>query len=329
MKKIVLLFPGYGSQFVGMGKELYNDHRVVQEYFEQASSCLDINFVKLCFASSDVELSKINHANTALFLIGAAATALLKEYAIPFDMVAGYTHGEYTALFAAGGISFPDGLYLLNKLSGLYQDALGNVDIHALSVSGVVTQDLATVCATASAQGDYVSIALHSTKVDHIIVGGSRALETVKEMLKHFEHAKTHRVNVESALHSPLFDGVVDQFKMYLEKVDFNNIHIPLLRCSDGQAITSDSNIKHHIIEHINSPVRWDKVMESCADADILVEMTPGLQLGSMIAGMYPEKRIVTVNTSSDFEVLKNMLDTQTLIDNPEQSQGTSEGTSE
>src|SRR5262245_26836049 len=120
--KIALLFPGYGSQFVGMGKELYDEYRIVQEYFEEASNCLNVNFVKLCFASSDVELGKMVNAYTSLFLIGASVYAVLKESGIEVDIVAGYNNGENAALFAAHCFSLPDGLYLLNKFCSFYQE---------------------------------------------------------------------------------------------------------------------------------------------------------------------------------------------------------------
>lgn len=308
--KVIALFPGYGSQFVGMGKELYNEHRIVQEYFEQASSCLDINFVKLCFASSDMELSKMHNANTSIFLVGSAISALLKEADITYDLVAGYGHGEYTALFAADGISFPDGLYLLNKLSGFYQKVLADSDIHALHVSGILTQELSMICATASVDDEYVSIALHCTKVDHIIAGSMIAIDKVKKMIAQYSHAKCYNTTVELGLHSPLFNGVADQFKMYLEKVDFKDLRVPLLSCADGAPIEQGALVKHHVIEHINSPVRWDRIMESCADADVIIEIGPGLQLSGMIAGMYPEKKVVAVNKNADIDTLKDMLNT-------------------
>ncbi len=77
--KIALLFPGYGSQFVGMAKELYNENRIVQEYFDEASNCLDTNFLKLCFASSEIEIGMMSHAYTSIFLVSSAIYALLKE----------------------------------------------------------------------------------------------------------------------------------------------------------------------------------------------------------------------------------------------------------
>ena len=96
--KIGMLFPGYGSQFVGMAKDLYDDSRTVQEYFEEASSCLDINFIKLCFASSDAEISQPMHAYLSLFLVQSALSALLTKAGIAPTLVAGYGIGQFAAI---------------------------------------------------------------------------------------------------------------------------------------------------------------------------------------------------------------------------------------
>lgn len=144
--KTALLFPGYGSQFVGMGKELYDEYRIVQEYFEEASHVLDINFVKLCFASSDSEISQLTNAYTSLFLIGACVSAVLKEQGITIDTVAGYNNGETTALFAAGCFSLPDGLYLLNKFCSFYQEIVDQMDVDALHITGIATAQLEKAC---------------------------------------------------------------------------------------------------------------------------------------------------------------------------------------
>lgn len=307
--KTALLFPGYGSQFIGMGKEFYNESRIVQEYFEQASNCLDTNFVKLCFASSDIELGKMNKAYTALFLVGSAISALLKEAVIPIDIVAGYNSGEYTALFAAEGINFVDGLYLLHKLSGLYQDIINKSDIHSLYVSGVAFQDLATLCALVNTEGEYAAIAMYATKITYIVSGSMKAIEEIKKkVVSLYDQAKCHGASVENGLVAPVFTEVVNQFKMYLEKVDFNDLKIPLLSCLDGTFVESGALAKHHIIEHINSPVRWDKIMESCSEVDLIIAMCPSTELSTMLTAMYPEKKVVAVNKSADIDLIKNII---------------------
>lgn len=123
--KVGMIFPGQGSQFVGMAKEFYDNERIVQEYFEQASNCLNQNFVKLCFASSEKDLMETVNTQTSIFLVSSAIYALLKEkYSIVPNLIAGHSLGEYSAVFAAGGINFPDGLYLLKKERCLWKKQL-------------------------------------------------------------------------------------------------------------------------------------------------------------------------------------------------------------
>src|SRR5438132_11488028 len=160
--KIALLFPGYGSQFVGMGKELYDEYRVVQEYFEEAGHVLNNNFVKLCFASSDVELSELVNAYTSLFLVGACVYAVLKEHGIEPDVVAGYNNGESAALFAAGCFSLPDGLYLLNKFCSFYQEIVDGMEVDAMHVTGVTTTELEAICKKVSDDEHKVFIAIYN-----------------------------------------------------------------------------------------------------------------------------------------------------------------------
>ena len=102
--KLALLFPGYGSQFVGMGKELYDEYRIVQEYFEEASNCANINFVKLNFASSDAEISNLQNGNLSLFLTTVSTIYAIKNLGIEIDLVAGHGIGEFAAICCANVI---------------------------------------------------------------------------------------------------------------------------------------------------------------------------------------------------------------------------------
>jgi len=223
--KTIILFPGYGSQFVGMGKELYDESRIMQEYFEEAANCLDVNFVKLCFASSDIELGKMSNAYPALFLIGSSISTMIKEVGITPDAVAGYNSGEYAAVYAAGCFSFPDGLYLLNKFATFYEQALVDMDVELMRVTGLPTAKLQDVCMHSS-NGD-VYIAVYETADEHIISGNTAAVERVRSALAEHEGVAIGDVGVEVGLHSPLMEPVVVQFKDYLEKVDFKNLAYP------------------------------------------------------------------------------------------------------
>ena len=218
--KIALLFPGYGSQFVGMGKDLYDEYRVVQEYFEEASYVLNNNFVKLCFASSDAELSKMANAYSSLFLLGAATYAVLKEHGIEPDIVAGYNNGETAALFAAGCFSFPDGLYLLNKFCSLYQEVVDEMDVDVIHITGVATAQVEAVCKKVSNNEGKAFIAIYNSPTDHIVAGNRDQLSLIQDIFS--DAGVVKYLSVEIGLHSSLMNAVVDSLKKYLENLDFD-----------------------------------------------------------------------------------------------------------
>lgn len=303
--KIALLFPGYGSQYVGMGKELYDEYRIVQEYFEEAAHVLNTNFVKLCFASSDIELSKLVNAYTSLFLIGSAIYALLKEHGIEPDVVAGYNNGETTALFAASGFSFPDGLYLLNKFCSFYQELIDEMDIDSMMVTGISTAELEKACKQINNDLDKVFIAIYNNQNQHIVAGNRDQLEQLQTM---FEQATIEYSGAEVGLHSILMNGVVDSFKNFLEKVDFKDLKIPLISGIDGTIISSSTDIKERFIRNINSPLQWYRVMKALKDYDCIIIAGPGDDLLEMVKEQYPEKIIVTVIKKEDIELLKEKI---------------------
>ncbi|HLW73347.1 MAG TPA: ACP S-malonyltransferase [Candidatus Babeliales bacterium] len=304
--KIALLFPGYGSQFVGMGKELYDEYRIVQEYFEEASHVLNNNFVKLCFASSDAELSRMVNAYTSLFLIGAATYAVLKEHGIEPDVVAGYNNGETTALFAAGCFSLPDGLYLLNKFCSFYQEIVEEMDVDSLAVTGVSAAQLDKICKQVSDKQAEAFIVLHDSPTEHVVVGHRNQLAQIQDIIDGL--GSMEYVGVEIGLHSSLMNDVVDLFKSYLEKVDFKDLKIPLISCIDGQMVTMGSDVKERFIRHINSPLEWFRVMRMLDDYDCILVAVPGDDLCEMVKKQYPDKIIMSIAKKEDIDTLKEMI---------------------
>lgn len=304
--KIALLFPGYGSQYVGMGKDLYDEYRIVQEYFEEASSCLDINFVKLCFASSDAELSKMANAYTALFLVGSATYAVLKENGINPDIVTGYNNGESTALFAAGCFSLPDGLYLLNKFCSFYQEIVDGMDVDVIRITNVSTKQVENACERVSGPDGKAFIALYNSSTDHIVAGNSDQIAEIRDSIE--DPGVVEYKGMEVGLHSVLVNSVVEQFKMYLEKVDFKNLRIPLISSIDGEIITQGDDTKERFIRHINSPLMFSRVMDDLSAYDCIIIANPGNALAEMVKNNYPEKMVISIAKKSDIDTLKERI---------------------
>lgn len=308
MKRIGMLFPDYGSQYVGMAKELYDNSRSMQEYFEEASNCLNVNFVKLCFASSDSELSKIENAYTALFLTSTAIAAFLKEHAIRPFLVAGYGIGEFSAIHVAGGLSLPDGLYLLNKYAHFFQEKLSSLSAGLLHVERLKEIKIKKVCSLTSNLTHEAYIAACNAAEDYLIAGTADVLTTIAQGVKE-NGGVSAKDKAERGLHGYFMEDVVTNLKKYLTKVDFRNLTLPLVSSIDGQNIEKGDLVKRRLMKQLQSTVRWDKVMFAFRECDIILEVGPGSTLTKIIKTHYPSLLIYPMNKKSDFQELLPLLE--------------------
>jgi [acyl-carrier-protein] S-malonyltransferase len=310
-KKIGMLFPGYGSQFVGMGKELYDASRVMQEYFEEASICLDNNFVKLCFASSDDDICRMQNAYPLVFLVSAALVRLLQEEGITPDIVAGYNTGEFAAVHAAGGIGLPDGLYLLNKYALAFDELLPVIgDCMMMRVTGVATEKLEEIIQKVQEEsGSSVPVAIYQGEMENIIGGFADPVRLVCERVNdEVKRSKSKVVSNATGFHSTLMDSVLNRLLMYVEKVDVHDLSVPLVANMFSKPIQEKDQVRQQLLGTINKPLYWREVLEQFADCDILIEVGPGNSLRAQLEERYPDKVVRSVNKPEDIVELKTLL---------------------
>lgn len=307
--KVGVLFGGYGSQFVGMAKELYDSSRVTQELFEEASSCLDNNFVKLCFASSDIELKKIENAYVALLVVNLSLFNALQEHGIVAEHIAGMDIGEYTAVAALKGISVPDALYMLKKYAGLYATLLTQKEVGIIKVMHATESLVTTICAEVSETVERADIAVYLSEDTFLVSGTVPALELVKKKLKNSElSVKIKKYDVGGGLHSPLMDDIVKQVKMYLEKVDFHDVTTPFISSVIAQPLSKGEAIRAALMQNIHAPVAWHKVLTTFADCDVIIEIAPVSMHAELLTALYPEKKIITVADKKEIIQIKENL---------------------
>jgi len=320
--KLVILFPGYGSQFVGMGKDLYDDSRIMQEHFDQASNCLDVNFVKLCFASSDIEIAKMSNAYAATYLVSSAIFKMLREdEGIVPDIVCGYNIGEFSALHASGGVNFVDGLYMINKYATFYEELLSGLDISVIKVTGVTGDTLKQLCEQHGTSDTFARVAVYVCKEEHIVAGHTSVVEQVIAAVGNYEEAKTEPFGVEIGLHSSLMKPVVDHVKLYLEKVDFKDAEFPFLSTTEVHTIKSGQSLRAAILEHMSSPILWNQSLDYLHDYDIFAEVGPGSSVSQMVKKMYPDKIVLSINNQKDIDNLVAIVTSEQKVEQSESTE--------
>lgn len=302
--KIGILFPGYGSQFVGMAKELYDNSRIIQEHFEVASHCLELNFVKLCFASSDLELSKLNHAYPALFLVSTAVAEHIKELGIQANCVAGYGIGEYGAVSFGGGLSFADGLYLLKKLAEFYLNIRQTLDVKSVVIDGLSSRKLKEICGNNTSDEGSAQIAIYESEREHLVSGHSDAVDAVMQQASDEGANKIKIAEAQDALHTPILNNLSNQLKLYLNKVDFKDLEIPLITGLSGKEIYKAKKAQDSIMGQIIKPVYWLSVLRQFAQVDVILIMAPAKSLMQEVRALYPDKVIIAIDCIADIKTM-------------------------
>jgi len=316
-KTIGLIFSGYGQQSVTMGKTLYDKKREVQDLFEQASMCLDINFVQLCFASSSTELAEIDKGYVAILLLQTALYSQLAEIGVRPDFIAGYGIGEFAATVASGSLSFADALYLLHKYSKFMKDFFEqNQNLGILSLPrGFTKESLQALCQSLSKEDKKIFIAAHNTESGFYVAGDKDLIEQLQDYCKMHEIRKVKELPVAYGMHSSLVDSIVTLLAPYFYKIDFKPLRYPVITNVDGVYVTSPDALESAILRRINGPILWDELMDGFIGCDILICVGPGKQVAEWAALKYPEKAIYTIEDLQDIKLLKEILEKEEIED--------------
>lgn len=296
MKKIGIIFPGYGEQKITMGKSVYDSSRIVQDYFEHASDCTGINFVHLLFASSDRKIKSIYPGYLAIFVLECALFQYFKTFSIPVQMVAGYGLGEYAATVASGSLSFEDGLYLLKKYAEIYQSyVLQHKSISMLSVpQGFSVKTIEALCDELRKENNdkdnTIFVAAYNNESNFYVSGDRTVLEKFKLYALKKKIRKIKLIGPEYGIHSEQVTIVAENIAPYFHKIKFKPLNIPIITNVDGDFVANEAALQKAMIDRVNHKILWKQCMSHFSDCDIIISMGPGEKIVSWAKEMYEKE---------------------------------------
>ena len=291
------VFPGQGAQFVGMGKDLYDNNPLAKELFEKANDILGFRITDIMFSGTDEELKQTKVTQPAVFLHSVISALCMGEDFAP-DMVAGHYLGEFSALVAAGALNFEDGLKLVYARAMAMQKACEAAPSTMAAIVGLDDATIENVCAEINTENNVVVPANYNCPGQLVISGNVEAVKAACEKLKEAGAKRALLLPVGGAFHSPLMQPAKDELQAAIEATTFNTPKCAVYQNVDAQAHTDAEEIKANLIAQLTASVRWTQEVQNmiAAGATDFTECGPGKVLQGMIGKIAKGNDAVTAH---------------------------------
>jgi [acyl-carrier-protein] S-malonyltransferase len=306
MSKLALLFPGQGSQFAGMGKLLAEQYPRARAIFDEADEALGCPLSRLCFEGPEDELRKTEITQPAILTVSTAAWCVLAEAGLKPDFVAGHSLGEYSALVAAGSLSFRDAVQLVHKRGRYMQEAVP-LGTGAMAAILKLPEGKLDSILREAAQGEVVSAANLNSPDQVVISGHVRAVERAIELAKKAGAKRAILLPVSAPFHCALMAPAQQRLSADLERTAFRDLAYPLINNWQAQPVTKGADAHQGLYEQVPNPVRWTESIRELARLGVsrFVETGPGAVLLGLCRNIDPTLQGVKFGEPSDFEKVK------------------------
>lgn len=305
--KIGFLFPGQGAQSIGMGKDLYENYQEVRDIYENVHKITGVDIKKITFDGTEQELSKTQNTQIAVLTMSLAILKLLEKKGINAEISAGLSLGEYTALIYSKCISFGDGVELVKKRGEYMQNLLPEGDWAMAAILGLEDEKVEEVCK--KVVDGFVVTVNYNTQGQVVISGEKTAVEQAEIIAKEMGAKKVRILKTSGPFHTKKLIEASNALRKDLEKININKFKTKVVKNINGDIYKDEENIKDILAEHMISPVKFSKCLETMLKMgiDTFVEIGPGKTLSGFVKRIKTEKEIKIYNIC-DVKSLENTL---------------------
>ncbi len=309
MKKLALLFPGQASQYVGMGKNLYEKHSFAKDLFEEANSVLGFNIKELCFSGNLAELTKTENTQPALLVCSVAAyKAIIAEFDIKPLFAAGHSIGEISALTCAGAINFADALKIVRSRGKFMQEAVPVGHGKMAAITGTESSHIEALCSKLFSKKGTVVISNYNAPSQYVISGLSADVELLCEELK-ATGAKVIPLNVSAPFHSPQMEPAAIRMREELSQYHFHSFDFPIVSNINAKPYSNPEMIIDKLVMQIVAPVQWQASMLYLSEQniDLAFEVGPKTVLKNLMTKNVPGIKTYSYDEKADIDAYRSL----------------------
>ena len=307
--KTAFIFPGQGSQSVGMGKDFFDNFPASREVFEEADDALSFKLSEMCFAGTTEDLALTANTQPAILTTSIAVFRAMESANFPMpDFVAGHSLGEYSALVAAGALSFSDAVKTVRKRGTYMQEAVP-VGVGAMAaILGLPLETVEIACEEVR-QGQICSPANINSPAQIVIAGNAEAVDRACEILKERGAKRAIKLNVSAPFHCDLMVPAQERLAKDLQEINFSDLKFPVIENVSAEANTKGERVKIALTEQVSKPVRWADSIENLINEEVetFIEVGAGKVLSGLVRQINRDVRNLNVENA---ENLRNTLHT-------------------